>query len=176
MEVLVVRWSLWSTLGCFEYKINYFFPLVEQPFWFIKGQTHWAPLGMPKWVWPSKIRYKMLVQTFKLHQSRTQNVLNMEGVVCKTTTSGPNDLLYQRIYNCSGRTQKFGLCIGKSVHRLGFSAVNFINYISITTLHLELVYLVVFNHMQEEEHETMQKHTRNSVLHPKYIGFPGLLV
>ena len=43
-----------------------------------------APLGMPKWVWPSMNQYRMIfIQTPHSLQECTQNLLNMEGIVCK---------------------------------------------------------------------------------------------
>jgi hypothetical protein len=84
MGLLSGVYFLWISIGLFCIQYQYFLPtggassevvfefeMKSNLFRFIKGQLIWAPLGMPKWVWPSKTRYRMLlVQTSTLPSSK----------------------------------------------------------------------------------------------------------
>ena len=97
MGPFVRNWCPVNSICCFADNINNFFPLV----------VHAQDLfGLPKWVWPSMNRYRMLlVQTFtKLPPSK--NSPNRERIVCKTTKSQIATKVWKMIWNsCTNTTQ-----------------------------------------------------------------------
>jgi hypothetical protein len=73
-----------------------------------------GPLGIPKWLWPSMNWYKNVLLFKSPHylQGCTKNLLNMEGLVCKTINSRPKVMLNLRINSntvyCT--VSNWGLC------------------------------------------------------------------
>ena len=72
MGLLSGAYFLWYSIGLFCIQYQYFLPtggassevvfefeMKSNLFRFIKDQLIWAPLGMPKWVWCSKTRYRI---------------------------------------------------------------------------------------------------------------------
>ena len=64
----------------------------------LRGKLVLAPLGMPKPFWPSMNHYRMsFIQTPHQLQACTENIPNMENVVCEITNSQPKAPLNHRI-------------------------------------------------------------------------------
>ena len=71
--------------------------MMSNPFRFIEGQTHLAPLRMPKWIWPSMNQKGMFfVQTSTLPPSMHRKLAKHGRVVRKTTNSSPEVMLSWR--------------------------------------------------------------------------------
>jgi hypothetical protein len=85
--------SFFFPLGCMlEGRVWYW--MMSNPFLFIEGQTHLAPLGMPKWIRPSMDQYSMFfVQTSTLPPSMHRKLTKHGRVVWKTTNSWPKVML-----------------------------------------------------------------------------------
>ena len=72
----------------FEWRRTYFGSL--------RAKFILAPLVMPKWIWPSMNRKRILKPTYYL-QACTKNFLILEGVVCRLTNSWLKVMLSSRI-------------------------------------------------------------------------------
>ena len=95
--------SLWFSIGCFAYSIYNFFPLVTVHAWRkcskLNGEqsilVHWGVILIFGTSWHAKMRLTMKqysMFSFKpphYFQACTKKLPNMEGVVCKTTSSRP---------------------------------------------------------------------------------------
>ena len=95
--------------GCFAYSIDDFFPLVmytwkqclvlnkKQPISVCWANLTLAPLGMPKWVWPSMNPYRtFFVQTLHHLQAFTEH-----GRCCMQYNQLPTKCQFESRNNCS---------------------------------------------------------------------------
>ena len=82
IEAFVGRCSSLISISCVAYKLNFLYPLVvhvwrlclnlneEQPISVhLRTKLNLAPLGMPKWFWPSMQRYRMFIVQTNLHDT-----------------------------------------------------------------------------------------------------------
>ena len=97
MEIPLTQWDflagvgpLWFSIGSFPYKINTLFEFDRRATYFgsLRAKLILAPLGTPKWVWPTMNPHRMFfIQTStpppRMYHKLTKSFLNMEELVCK---------------------------------------------------------------------------------------------